>query len=537
MKQSDQMTTRHARVARLTAILLLGSLCLGSSIGCEKTESKPPDLVEIPHPDITNKFDDAVKRQLQSKQSELAAVCERPEADQAELSRSYGEMGMLYHAYDLHDAAEACYRNARALAPGEFRWCYYLGKLYARQGDSDKAVAAFKQALSIKADDMPAMVDLAYTHLAANRPDEAERFFKRALAKDAACAYAHFGLGKIAMLRHEHESAARHFRETLLLQPNATFIHYQLAMAYRNLKQPGKAAEHLAKQGHGLIVFPSPLMNAVETLRVGMKRRLEAGVAALRAGRIAEGLEELRKAVQADPDNAMPRLSLAAALAKTGDRNGAIRQFRELIRMRPKCARAHYWLGVLAAQKGDNDEAMTHFLEALNCDPQQLDTHLGLAGLALRTGNSTLAVTHFALAVKIDPRHVAARLGRVIALAKAGKHVEATDSLAKSRKVLPSSMPLDHAAARLWATCPDDRLRNGAKALELAKALFQANRSLEHGETVAMAFAETGEYDLASKWQTKAIDVATRGNRGDALPRLKRNLALYKSGKPCRTPW
>ena len=42
---------------------------------------------------------------------------------------------------------------------------------------------------------------------------------------------------------------------------------------------------------------------------------------------------------------------------------------------------------------------------------------------------------------------------------------------------------------------------------------------------------------LLEKWQNRAIDVATRGNRGDAIPRLKKNLALYKSGKPCRTPW
>ena len=540
----DLMTARHAKVARLTAILLLGSVWLGSGIGCRKTESQRPDgaeskpagLVEIPRPDIT-KYDGAVHRQLQSKRSALMALREVQEVSDAQLSVSYGEMGMLYHVYDLYDAAEACYRNAQALAPGTYRWPYYLGRLYAKQGDSNSAVTSFKQALSIKADDMPALAYLAYTHLAANRPDEAQPLFERVLAKDHTCAYAYFGLGKIAMLRHEHKLAARYFRKALLLQPNATFIHYPLAMAYRNLKLPAKAAEHLAKKGRGVVIFNCPLMHEIGALRVGLKRHLEAGAAALRAGRITEALAHLHEAVRADPDNAMPRLSLAATLAKTGDSNGAIRQFREVIRLRPKNARAYYWLAVLAAKKGDNDEAISHFRQAVTCDPQEIDAHLGLAELAIRTGNNTLAVTHYALAVEIDPRHVSARLGHVVALTKAGKHAEATDSIAKSRKILPGSMPLADAAARLWATCPDDRLRDGAKALKLAQALFRAYRCIEYGETVAMAFAETGNYDQAKKWQTNTIDVATRANRRDAIPRLKKNLALYESGKPCRTPW
>jgi len=71
----------------------------------------------------------------------------------------------------------------------------------------------------------------------------------------------------------------------------------------------------------------------------------------------------------------------------------------------------------------------------------------------------------------------------------------------------------------------------------LARAVFQTRQSIEHAETVAMALAETGDYDEAKKWQANAIEVATKEKRDDALPRLKGNLALYAAGKPCRTPW
>jgi len=534
----DQMTARHATqaAARLAAILLLGWPWLGSSIACGKSESEVPDSVDIPHPDII-KFDKAVRQQLQSKQSALAALRERAGVSEARLSRSYGEMGMLYHAYKLYDAAEACYRNAQALEPRTFRWPYYLGTVHMQQSDSDSAVAAFQQALSIKADDVPALVNLAQTHLAANRPDKAEPFFKRALAEDAACAAAHVGLGEIAALRREHELAAQHFKTALQLQPNATAVHYALAMAYRNLKQTGKAAEHLRKRGYAEVSVSCPLMAAVKALPVGVKRHMEAGVAAGKAGNTTVALEELRKAVQADPDNPLARFNLGIVLARSGDRDGAIQQYREAIRLRPNFARAHRELAVVLANKRAYDEALTHFLEAVTHDPQQFDAHLGLAKLAMVTGKYPLAVTHYALAVGIDPRHVAAREGHVIALTKAGRYADALDCLGKSRKVLPRSMTLAHAAARLWATCPEDRLRDGPKALKLAKTVFRTYQCIEHAETLAMAFAETGDYDQAKQWQNNAIDVAKTDNRGDVMPRLKRNLALYESGKPCRTPW
>ena len=248
-------------------------------------------------------------------------------------------------------------------------------------------------------------------------------------------------------------------------------------------------------------------------------------------------VEALRKAVQTAPDDPLARHNLGAALTLSGDHDGAVRQYREAIRLRPEYVTSHHCLAMMLAKKGANDDALAHFLEAATCDPQFFGAHLGLANLALKTGKHQLAVTHYALAVEIDPRSVAARKGHVVALTKAGKHADAVGSLQKSLKVLPDSMDLAHAAARLSAACPDDRFRDGPNALKLANAVFRTRQSLEHGETLAMALAETGNYDEAKKWQNKAIEMATLHNRGDAVPRLKKNLALYETGKPCRTPW
>ena len=192
---------------------------------------------------------------------------------------------------------------------------------------------------------------------------------------------------------------------------------------------------------------------------------------------------------------------------------------------------------MMLAKNGANDDALTHFREAVAYDPQFFAAHLGLANLALKTEKHQLAVTHYALAVEIDPRSVTARKGHVVALTKAGKHADAVDSLQKSLELLPDNLALAHIAARLSATCPDDRFRDGPNALKLALAVFRSRKSIEHGETLAMAYAETGDYDMAKQWQNKAIELATSAKRDDLTARLKNNLALYESGKPCRTPW
>ena len=72
--------------------------------------------------------------------------------------------------------------------------------------------------------------------------------------------------------------------------------------------------------------------------------------------------------------------------------------------------------------------------------------------------------------------------------------------------------------------------------MELAKAVFQVRKSVEHAETVAMAYAEIGEYEQAKRWQNRAITIATDSSQTNLLPRLRQNLALYENGQPCREP-
>ena len=98
-------------------------------------------------------------------------------------------------------------------------------------------------------------------------------------------------------------------------------------------------------------------------------------------------------------------------------------------------------------------------------------------------------------------------------------------------------MTLAHAMARVLAACPDDSVRNGPAALKLALAVFRTKNSVSHAETVAMAHAEVGQYDEAIRWQRQALAAAKDADLVAVLPRLRKNLSLYESRRPCRVPW
>jgi hypothetical protein len=83
--------------------------------------------------------------------------------------------------------------------------------------------------------------------------------------------------------------------------------------------------------------------------------------------------------------------------------------------------------------------------------------------------------------------------------------------------------------ASLLATCPEERLRNGDKAIEYGTAACELTEWVDGTclEALAAAYAESGDFRTAVKWQEDAI---TRNCFDDAPQRL----SLYQGGKPYR---
>jgi tetratricopeptide (TPR) repeat protein len=493
-------------------------------------------LVAVPQPNLSI-IADEIRQQIEARQVELEQLRGRAAVPAGQLATACGQLGMLYHTYRMFDAAEACYRNAHLLAPDVYRWPHYLGFLCRTQQAPEEAIAAFEQALKLRPDAVPTLTYLAEMYLETSQPQRAAELFARALATEPSCATAIVGLGKVAMTQRDYAAAVEHFKKALKLQPRATAIHYSLAMAYRGLGDLDQAKAHLARRGEDASRVADPLIAELPRLRIGARFHENRGLAAGKAGQLEAAIKELRKAVEEDPNVVSTRVNLGTALTLAGQPEAAMEQYRAAIRLKPNFAQAYYNLAVVLGQQGDGQAAIKEFRKATELDPQYFNARLGLAEQLLREGDYRGAAEQYALAVKIDPRHQATRLAEAVSLARAGDYPAARTRLEEARRVLPKSMIVAHGMARLLAAAPDAKVRDGQRAVPLALAVFQTRKSTKHAATVAMAYAEVGQFEEAIRWQKQAVAVAQKSGETDQLPRLRENLAHYVTHQPCRLPW
>ena len=154
-----------------------------------------------------------------------------------------------------------------------------------------------------------------------------------------------------------------------------------------------------------------------------------------------------------------------------------------------------------------------------------------------RTGRVAESLPHYTAAMTAAPLASQAGFGYAIGLVRLRRWAEARDHLAEGAKSFPDQPGFDHALARVLAAAPDDRVRDGGRALAIMQALTRDQQTVSTSETMAMALAELGRFDEAVRWQRTAIGMASQSGRIDVVRRLAANLGLYETRRPCRVPW
>ena len=490
------------------------------------------DLQPVPHPSLSG-LDPEVAAQLQDARSLVDGLLSQEGQPEA-LADTYGELCRLYHAYGLSDAAAPCYANAVRLAPRDFRWSYYLGRVLQDGGRLAEAEASYRRSLDLQPGYVPARVHLGEVLLAGNRTEESEAVLRQALTADAKNAAAHAALGEVFLSRRQYREAAEQLEAALAAAPEADRLHHPLGLAYRGLGDLDQAREHLEKAGKVGVRPADPLTDEMEALRQGSTVHLLRGRVAFRFGRYQDAAAEFRKAVAAQPDSVPARINFAAALAEAGDRNGAREQLREVLKLAPANGTAHFNLGTLMALEGETAGAVVHFQEAVRIDPHDAPARIALAEALEKDGRLDEALAQYEKAAGLAPQDERGWLGGAGLLVRLGHFKQAKDVLETAYGNQPSSGLIVHALARLLASCPDVSLRDGRRALELASQVYAAMPSAAHAETAALALAESGSCQNAAEWQRKAIEAARKEGPPERVKAMEESLKRYETGGTCR---
>jgi tetratricopeptide (TPR) repeat protein len=521
------MTTRIVRPLVLAVVLF--AACAGPSGDAGKRPQVPalPDLMKLAP---------SVQKQIRDRHAVLTTLVSSG-APAAQQSQGFGDVGLLLMAAQFPDAPAPFLMGAEALAPADFRWPYYLAQFHRQRGEPEPAGAAFERALTRNPSDVAALVWLGDTLLQRGQPEPAKARFAAALALLPTSLSARFGLGRAALAAREPAEAVTHFEAVLAQDATAAAVHYPLSQAYAALGDSAKADLHLRQRANHQILPADPLMVELDTLLDSPQSYETRGIRALEAKDWTGAVTWFRQGLTLAPDSAALHHRLGAALNMTGDRASARDAFEAAVRLSADQFLAHYSLGVLDQEDGRHADAAGRFTAALAIRPTYVEARLRLASSLRRTDRAADALAEYRKALADNADLAEARIGEAMTLTQLGRHRESLAVLESTYKSAPESVAFAHALARLLATAPDARVRNGQRAKMIVDDLVQRGRTLDLGETMAMALAELGEFERAVAVQRDLLTAAQRAGVPAVVSRIAANLERYEARSACRTPW
>ena len=149
------------------------------------------------------------------------------------------------------------------------------------------------------------------------------------------------------------------------------------------------------------------------------------GLLAYQAGRMAEAVTLLRRALRLNPEAALCEMRLGVATAAGGDAAAAETHLRAALAREPGLAEAWCHLGATLRTLSRPGEARGAYGQALALKPDYAEAHDRLGALVSETEGFAAAVPHFRRAVELQPSHLTGWANLGVALAQSGASAEA----------------------------------------------------------------------------------------------------------------
>jgi protein O-mannosyl-transferase len=195
-------------------------------------------------------------------------------------------------------------------------------------------------------------------------------------------------------------------------------------------------------------------------------------------------------------------------------------------------------LGIVYLRQGNVDGAISLLQSAVDLRPDNSPAHENLAKALLQKGKVTDALIHYRKLLELQPDNIEVHNIVGTVLIQQGRIREGVEEWQKVLTIQSDNGNAMSNLAWVFATSPDDSLRDGAKAVQLASEAVRISgqRIPIIFRTLAAAYAETGEFSKAIQTAQQGIELAnSQGNSGLATE-LQGNIALYQERQPLRDP-
>ena len=366
-----------------------------------------------------------------------------------------------------------------------------------------------------------ALLNLSKVFGWAGKHDEAARQARRALELAPADAEIHLNLGIALWSAGEEERAMEHYRSVLAVEPGHADANHNLGLGLLRRGETEAAIEHCRR--------------AVTTDPSHRKAWGSLGDALSRAGRWDDAIAAYDEAVELGTRDAQIHNGLGKALCKIGRLEEGLAAFRSALELDPDSVHVRSNFGRALCRFGDVEAGAAQFRRALELDPESADAHYDLAQIAWGEGQTDEGLTHAREAVRLRPEHAGSRALLGTLHLERERYDEARDELERALALQVAEPMATRSLAWLLASCPEDALRDGARALELAERLPRAagGAAAADLDVLAAAYAETGRFEEAIEAATTARKLAQRAGAPVARE-IRRRLESYEAGRAWR---
>lgn len=323
----------------------------------------------------------------------------------------------------------------------------------------------------------------------------------------------------------------------------ATLALWERCLAEPTLR-PGDRAMALCNKGAGLIRLKrqeqalEPLDQCLEFAPRYARGLASRFMVHYRLGNAREAVRDISAAISQEPKNLEYRQMRAHLACELNVCERGLDDLDVLVRLSPDKAEALQGRAWALSHSGQLNRALLDLDAALELAPGNGSLHADRGQVLCTLGRGKEGLAELETAVRLLPGDADMLGGRGAARESVGLWQAALEDHQAALKLAPESAVKLNNLAWLYATCPQETLRNPAEALRLAEASVAKARKANNLDTLAAALARNGRYARAAEVQEEVLALLKKQGSGgrEWLREASARLALYRSEQAYAQP-
>lgn len=258
------------------------------------------------------------------------------------------------------------------------------------------------------------------------------------------------------------------------------------------------------------------------------------GQAYHKKGEFDKAIEDLTAAIRINPQLYLSYVARGDVFYSKQIYKSALIDYDAAIRLNPKRSVSYFNRGLIKNALGQYNGAIDDYTKAIKQQPKYVDAYVARGSAYYALGSRRNAISDYSTALEYAPRHYGALQNRGLIYRNSGSYRLAIEDFSRLIKYEPDNPNGYYILASELASCPQNNIRDGKRAVEVAKMGCELSKWKipSYYVVLAIAYAESGDFDLAIEWESKALaDPAFDKKFGEGS---RARLALYNSHRPYR---